>query len=53
MSDSVLKHVIALSGTLVCFLAYWAGYQSGQAGWWWAGFSLIIIYAAIVKLIDV
>jgi len=53
MSDSVLKHIIALSGTLVCLLAYWAGYQSGLVGWWWTALSLIIIYAAIAKLVDV
>ena len=53
MSDGVLKHLIALCGTVVALLAYIAGYQSGQEGWWWTGFSLIVIYIAIVKLVDV
>lgn len=53
MSDNTLRHIIAACGTLVCLLAFWAGYQSGQAGWWWNVFPIIIIYIAIIKLVDV
>ena len=53
MSDNLLKHLIALCGSLVALLAYIAGYQSGQEGWWWTSLSLVIIYVAIVKLVDV
>jgi len=52
MSDILLRHLIALIGTLVCFLAFLAGYISGQHGWWWSAIILIIIYALIFKYVD-
>lgn len=53
MSDKIVRHFIALLGTLVCSLAFWAGYKSGINGWWWSSVGVFIIYAIIFKLIDV
>ncbi len=52
MSDNVIKHTIALFGTLVMALAFIAGYGSGLRGWWWAGFALIFMYGLIIKILD-
>jgi hypothetical protein len=48
-----MRHFIALIGSLVCLLAYWAGYIGGQSGIWWSVFGIIVIYAIIYKLIEV
>ena len=53
MSDKFIRHLIAFIGTFVCLMAFWAGYQSGQEGWWWAGFAVVGIYMVLYKLIDV
>ena len=52
MTDTILRHLIALSATLITFLAYLSGYFSGQAGWWWTGLWLILIYVAMYKFVD-
>lgn len=52
MSDNVLKHIIALLGTLILALAFIAGYGAGIRGWWWAAFALILMYGLIIKVID-
>lgn len=52
MSDSLLRHLIAMAGTLVVLLAYFSGYWSGGRGWWWTGFGLIIIYVALYKFVS-
>ena len=49
MSENVLRHLIALVGTLICALAFLAGYASGGSGWWWTIFGVPIIYVLIVK----
>lgn len=52
MSDNVIKHIIALFGTLVIALAFIAGYGAGIRGWWWAAFALILMYGLIIKILD-
>lgn len=52
MSDNVVKHIIALFGTLVIALAFIAGYGAGIRGWWWAAISLIVMYGLIIKILD-
>jgi hypothetical protein len=53
MSDNLVKHLIAICGTLIVLMAYFAGYISSQNGWWWTVFATAVIYIAIIKLIDV
>ncbi len=53
MTDNFIRHFIAFAGTLVVLLAYIGGYLSSSNGWWWSAFSIIIIYVALYKLIDV
>jgi len=52
MTDKFMRHFIAFCGTVVFLLAFVAGYYSGQFGWWWVGFGLIIIYLAFYRFID-
>lgn len=52
MSDNKLRHFTATSATLICALAFFAGYYAGPRGWWWAVFSVFIIYGMIYKVID-
>jgi acetyl-CoA carboxylase biotin carboxyl carrier protein len=39
MSDSFIRHIVALIATLICLMAYAAGYVSGGFGWWWTVFA--------------
>lgn len=52
MTDNSLRHIVAFIATLVCALAYMSGYVSGQHGWWWSVFAVLIIYGIMYKLID-
>lgn len=52
MSDSFIRHIVALIATLICLMAYFAGYVSGGFGWWWTGFALLIIYGGVYRIID-
>lgn len=52
MNDTILRHAIAATATLVCLLAFVAGYFSGENGWWWTGFALLIIYGSVYKIVD-
>lgn len=52
MSDNFIRHLVALAATIICLLAYYAGYYSGAHGWWWTVFSVAIIYNGIYKLVD-
>lgn len=52
MGDNALRHMIAMLATVICALAYYAGYISGQNGWWWTFFSLVIIYGGVYKLVN-
>ena len=52
MSDSFIRHVVALIATLITLMAYFAGYVSGGFGWWWTGFAVLIIYGGVYRIID-
>ncbi|HNU95812.1 MAG TPA: hypothetical protein PKH95_00180 [Candidatus Magasanikbacteria bacterium] len=52
MSDNTVKHLVSFLATICCLLAYIAGYFSGPENWWWTGFSVIIVYGLIYRLID-
>lgn len=52
MSDNAVKHVVAMFATVICALAYLAGYFSGQLDWWWTVFSVMIVYGGIYRLIS-
>lgn len=49
MSEDKLKKVIALVGTLICVLAYVAGYVSGSYGWWWTAVLLPVVFFMILN----
>jgi len=53
MSDNFIRHLVAFIGTLIVLLAFWAGYQAGQAGWWWSVLTVIVVYLGIYRLLDV
>lgn len=44
--------MIAFLATVICLLAFYSGYVSGQHGWWWVAFSLLIIYGGVYKIIN-
>jgi hypothetical protein len=52
MTDNLIRHLVALSGTLVTALAYFSGYFSAGRGWWWTALWLILIYFALFKFVD-
>lgn len=52
MNDTTLRHVIAFVATLITALAWYAGYVSGQYGWWWTIVAVVIVYGIIYKLVD-
>lgn len=52
MNDTVIRHVVSAVATLICFLAYIAGYVSGGYGWWWTAAALLIVYGIVYKIID-
>lgn len=52
MGDQIIRHLVALAVTIVCLLAYYAGYVSGAHGLWWTVFSLVIIYGGVFKLVN-
>jgi hypothetical protein len=52
MSENAVRHIIAICGTAVGFLAWFSGYISGTHGWWWSALSLLILYVIIYKLVD-
>ncbi|MFH1789478.1 MAG: hypothetical protein ABH832_00155 [bacterium] len=52
MNDNLTRHLVAMLATLICLLAYYSGYVSGLFGWWWTVFAVLIIYAAVYKIID-
>ncbi len=52
MNDNFIRHFISLMAVLVCGLAWWSGYVSGGYGWWWTVASVLIIYLAVYKLLD-
>lgn len=52
MSENVIRHLIALFGTLVAILVWWSGYASGVRGWWFTIITLVFIYVILYKLVD-
>jgi hypothetical protein len=52
MGDQILRHMVALSITLMCVFAYYAGYVSGGRGWWWTVIGMLIIYGGVFKMVD-
>ncbi len=52
MSESSVRHMIAILATLICLMAYYSGYVSGKFGWWWTVFGILIIYGAVYKIIN-
>lgn len=52
MSESIMKHIVALAGTLVCLLVYWVGYVGGKSGFWLPMLGIAVIYIVIYKLLD-
>jgi len=51
MSDTVVRHMVAIIATLICLMAYYAGYVSGIFGWWWTAIVLIAVYGGVYKII--
>ncbi len=47
----VYRHVVAFCGTLICLLAYVSGYYSGENGWWWTAFGMLIMYGGIFSIL--
>lgn len=52
MSDSFIRHLVAIIATIICLLAYFAGYISGQNGWWWTAVMVLVIYGGVYRIID-
>ena len=52
MTDTILRHMVAIFATLICGMAYFAGYFSGKEGWWWTVFAVLVVYGAIYKMVD-
>lgn len=52
MSEGQIRHFVAIAATLICALAFMAGYYSGPHGWWWTIFAVFIIYGTVYKVID-
>lgn len=53
MTEKFIRHFVSIIGALICLLAYVAGYRSGQLGWWFTGVSVIVIYVALYKFLEV
>lgn len=45
--------MVSFIGTLILFIAWFAGYTSGGHGWWWTGFGVLIFYGVIYALLEV
>lgn len=52
MGDQILRHLVALAITIMCIIAYYAGYISGGRGWWWTILGMLIIYGGVYKMVD-
>lgn len=53
MSDKFIRHLVSFIGMMVVLLGFVSGYVSGGRGWWWVGFSVVIIYVTIYNLMEV
>ncbi len=52
MTDNFIRHLVAIIATLICVLAWFAGYVSGQHGWIWTVLGALIVYGGVYKIID-
>lgn len=52
MSDTFIRHIIALVSVLIALAIFFAGYISGLRGWWWGAIGVIFIYLIVYKLVD-
>ena len=52
MNDTVLRHLVASLATVICLLAFFSGYVSGEHGWWWVAAGCFVIYGGVYKFID-
>jgi len=52
MTDIAVRHLVAIIACIICLLAYYAGWLSGQFGWWWTAFAILIVYGGVYKLVD-
>ncbi len=52
MSDNLVRHLVAILATIICLLAFLAGYISGILGIWWTVFIVLVIYGGVYKIID-
>lgn len=51
MTETFIRNLVALCGSLIVLLAYYSGYVSAGHGWWWTGFGVVFIYVAIHKML--
>lgn len=52
MGDNIVRHLVALAATIICLLAWYAGYVSGGHGWWWTFPAVLVIYGGVHKLVN-
>ena len=52
MSETFMKHFVALCGSLVCLIIFWVGYVGGANGLWLPVIGIAAIYGMIYKLLD-
>ncbi|MBI2443918.1 MAG: hypothetical protein HYV42_01585 [Candidatus Magasanikbacteria bacterium] len=50
--ETVIRHLVSLLATVICFLAFYSGYLAGGRQWWWVGFSVLIVYGGVYKIIN-
>lgn len=53
MSEGFMRHFIAFLGSLICLLAFLAGYKAAGFGLWWTGVGVAAIYAILYTLLEV
>ncbi|MDO8499353.1 MAG: hypothetical protein Q7S66_01685 [bacterium] len=51
MSENFVRHVITFIAVIICLLVFYAGYISGQHGWWWTVLGMFVIYGGVYGMI--
>jgi len=51
MSETFIRHFIAVIGALIALAIFLGGYFSGQNGWWWSCFGVVVVYFIVYKLV--
>lgn len=51
MTETFIRHFIAVIGALLALAIFFGGYSAGKNGWWWAGFGVIVVYFIVYKLL--